>query len=173
MINKKIVLLLLCVTTFALQACSSEESLEDWVLREQSNAKGNIVPLPLLTAEIEEPRIEFALNGLDPFNYLRLKQVPNVGSVDMSRPKQYLEQFGLDQLAMVGSVIDSNVNYALIKVNEDTIYKVKIGDYIGQNYGKITRITERRVDFDETQENETGDWASKPNYLAIDDAVVK
>jgi type IV pilus assembly protein PilP len=173
MINEKIRLLLLCFTTLALQACSSEESLEEWMLREQSNAKGTIAPLPLLTAEIEEPRIAFDLNGLDPFNYLRLKQVSNAGSVDMSRPKQYLEQFGLDQLAMVGSVIDSNVNYALIKVKEGSVYKVKVGDYIGQNYGKITRITERRVDFDETQESETGDWASKPNYLAIDDALVK
>ena len=173
MINEKIGLLLLCFTTVALQACNSEESLDEWMLREQSNAKGNIAALPLLTVGIEEPRIAFDLNGLDPFSYLRLKQVPNAGSVDMGRPKQYLEQFGLDQLAMIGSVIDSNVNYALIKVKEGSVYKVKVGDYIGQNYGKINRITEQRVDFDETQENEKGDWASKPNYLAIDGAVVK
>jgi len=173
MIKEKIGLLLICVTTLVLQGCGSEESLDEWMLREQSSAKGTVEPLPLLTAEIEEPPIVFDLNGLDPFSYLRLKQVPNAGSVDMTRPKQYLEQFGLDQLTMVGSVIDNNVNYALIKVQEGSVYKVKIGDYLGQNYGKVTRITERRVDFDETQENEKGDWVSKPNYLTIDGVVVK
>lgn len=172
MMKEKIGLLLICVTTLVLQGCSFEESLDDWMLREKSNAKSNIKPLPFLTAEIEEPRIVFNLSGLDPFSYLRLKQVSSAPA-DLNRPKQYLEQFGLDQLAMAGSVMDNNVNYALIKVNEGSIYKVKVGDYLGQNYGKVTRVTERRVDFDETQEDEKGDWIAKPNYLTIDGMTAK
>ncbi len=65
-------------------------------------------------------------------------------AAEINRRKEPLEAYPIDSMAMVGSVLHNGQPYALLKV-DNLLYQVKQGDYLGQNYGKITKISETNV----------------------------
>ena len=78
----------------------------------------------------------------------------------MTRRKEPLEAFPLDAMAMVGSLNKTGTPTALLKV-DSLIYQIKIGSYLGQNYGKVIQITESSIQLREIAQDATGDWIER------------
>jgi type IV pilus assembly protein PilP len=84
----------------------------------------------------------------------------------MNRRKEPLEAYPLDSMHMVGSVAKFGRQYALMKV-DNLLYQVKVGDYIGQNYGKVTKISETEVALREIVQDAAGEWTERPTTLQL------
>ena len=69
-------------------------------------------------------------------------------------------------MAMVGSVMRNGRPYALLKV-DNLLYQVKLGDYLGQNYGQITRITETELALREIVQDAAGEWIERSSALQL------
>jgi len=85
---------------------------------------------------------------------------------EMARRKEPLEAFPLDSMIMVGSLNKSGTQTALIKV-DNLIYQVRVGNYLGQNYGKVTQITESLIQLREIAQDATGDWIERSASLDL------
>ena len=77
-----------------------------------------------------------------------------------------LEAHPLDSMTMVGSVAKQGQPYALLRVDK-LLYQVKVGDYLGQNYGKITKISETDVSFREIVQDAAGEWIERMSALQL------
>ena len=69
-------------------------------------------------------------------------------------------------MAMVGSLNKEGTPTALLRV-DNLIYQVKVGNYLGQNYGKITKITENSIQLREIAQDATGDWIERTASLDL------
>jgi type IV pilus assembly protein PilP len=87
---------------------------------------------------------------------------------EITRRKQPLEAYPVDSMSMVGSVMRGGLPYALLKV-DNLLYQVKPGDYLGQNYGKITKISETDVAFREIVQDAAGEWIERMSALQLQD----
>lgn len=102
------------------------------------------------------PFIYNAQSAIDPFDpsklavaLAKLQRVSNSGlRPDLERRREPLESYPLDALKMVGTLQRAGLNYALLQADK-TVYHVKIGNYIGQNFGMITKISETEVELKE------------------------
>lgn len=83
------------------------------------------------------------------------------------RNKEDLEKYELASLIMVGIMNKNGQNWAIIKTPDSNIFRVKKGNYIGTNNGKILRITDSSIQLKEILKNGRGGWVEKKNTLAI------
>jgi type IV pilus assembly protein PilP len=86
---------------------------------------------------------------------------------DFDRPTEPLEEYPLDSIRMVGTLEQQDNTWALILDTDDTIHRVQTGNYMGQNHGKITRITEFEVELTEIIPDGLGGWVERPAAVAI------
>ena len=84
----------------------------------------------------------------------------------MNRRKEPLEAYPLEQLKMVGTLSQAGVTYALVRA-EKTLYRVKKGNYLGQNFGLITEITDAEVKLKEIVQDTAGDWTERQSVLPL------
>lgn len=162
--------LITVVALLSLTACSGSghDDLTQFVKDSGNNLRGKVEALPEM-----RPYQPFAYNAYDlpdPFKPRRLK--PSAGGSggaqpDMNRPKEPLESFALETLKMVGVLKQKNAIYAVIKTPENTIYRVRTGNYLGQNFGKVVAITDTEVKLKETVQDSTGDWAERDSTLTL------
>jgi len=85
---------------------------------------------------------------------------------DLNRRKEPLEAFPLEQLKMVGTLSQGNDTYALVRADK-TLYRVKKGNYMGQNFGLITDVTENEIKLKEIVQDSAGDWAERQSVLPL------
>ena len=83
------------------------------------------------------------------------------------RPQEPLEEFPLDSLRMVGTLERNEDSWALIKASDDTIHRIKPGNYIGQNHGKIISVNEYAVDLTEIIPDGMGGWMERHASVAL------
>lgn len=88
---------------------------------------------------------------------------------DLTRPKEPLEAYPLESVKMVGTLTRENRNYALIKADTG-LYRVRVGNYVGQNFGVITNITEGEITLRELVQDSAGDWAERESSLLLQEA---
>ncbi|MFN2339058.1 MAG: pilus assembly protein PilP [Gammaproteobacteria bacterium] len=86
---------------------------------------------------------------------------------DLQRPREPLEEAPLDALRMVGTLEQFGESWALVRMNDGTIHRVQPGNYAGHNHGKITRITEDRVELTEIIPDGLGGWQERQASLAL------
>jgi type IV pilus assembly protein PilP len=86
---------------------------------------------------------------------------------DASRAREYLEHFPLDNFIMVGTMSKKNYNWGLIKDKAGMVHAVKIGDYIGENSGRITSVTDDKINIIETVSDGEGGWTQIPTSLGM------
>lgn len=154
----------------SLTACSGSghDDLTQFVKESGANLRGKVEALPEM-----RPYQPFAYNAFDlpdPFKPRKLKPSAGGGGgaqPDMTRPKEPLESFALETLKMVGVLKQKNAIYAVIKTPENTIYRVRTGNYLGQNFGKVVAITDTEVKLKETVQDSTGDWAERDSTLTL------
>lgn len=152
----------------ALAGCAGEYSdLKQYVKDSDKNLPRGIEPLPQV-----KPFEPFTYEGFDlpdPFKPRKLVVKQNEGGglqPDMNRRKEPLEAFPLEQLKMVGTLQQNKDIYALVRA-EKTLYRVKKGNYLGQNFGLITDITDSEVKLKEIVQDGVGDWAERASSLPL------
>lgn len=155
----------------ALVACSGGggEDLRAWMDEAGKNLKGSIPPLPQVKPY--EP-IGYDAGGLlDPFKVGKLgtdqKQGGSGGlQPDMNRPREPLEAYPLESLKYVGVMSKNRSSYAIVLV-DGALYQVRVGNYMGQNFGVITAISESEVALKELVQDSAGDWVERVSTLML------
>jgi type IV pilus assembly protein PilP len=154
-------------------ACSSENpELQDWMEQQKREVRPSVQPLAAPKKFNPVPYANAQL--IDPFSNQKLsvalkqeaKQPNSLLASEMKRRKEPLESFPLDTMSMVGSVSNKGVPIALLKV-DNLLYQVKPGDYLGQNFGRITRITETEVALREVVQDAAGEWTERIATLQL------
>lgn len=152
----------------ALSACSpAHEDLHQWMTNEQQQAKNRVIPFEAPT--VNPPRIYTppTFTGLNAFDSKRL----NVGqqganAPNMSRPKELLEGFSLENLKYVGSLRKGSSISGYVEADGHT-YTVKPGNYMGQNFGRIQSITPDKIILTEVVEDSYGNWIFRNAELPL------
>jgi len=159
-----------------LGGCAGDEGmtdLTDYVAEVKSQQKIRIEPLPeIKTAETFAFNPEGLRNPFQPAESVQETVSIKVGNgvlPDQTRPKEELESFSLDSLRMVGTVTQKDILWGLIKTGDGTIHRVKQGNHMGQNHGKIVRVVEERVELVEILQDEPGLWREQQATLALAD----
>lgn len=167
-----------CVCALAvISGCGSsgEDELRAWMVEQRANTKPSVTPLTEPKKFVPEA---YSQDGaIDPFNQVKLTQALRRDSTqtasnaaliapEMARRKEPLEAYPLDAMVMVGSLNKAGSPTALLKV-DNLIYQVKVGNYLGQNYGKIVKITESSIQLREIAQDTTGDWMERTATLDL------
>ncbi|WP_422848807.1 pilus assembly protein PilP [Acidovorax sp. M14] len=156
-------------------APSGEEELRAWMAEQRASTKPSIQPLTEPKKFVPEAYSEEGF--IEPFNQAKLTQAlrrdsnqvaANAALIapETTRRKEPLESFPLDSMAMVGSLNKAGAPTALVKA-DNLIYQVKVGNYLGQNYGKIIKITENSIQLREIAQDATGDWIERSASLDL------
>ena len=164
-------LAVLCSAT--LVACSGEqEELTQWMEQQKREAKPSVEPLSAPTKF--NPQAYTSLTSVDPFSTQKLtvalkqeaRQPNSMLAAEINRRKEPLEAYPVDSMSMVGSVVKQGRQYALLRV-DNLLYQVKVGDYLGQNYGKITKISETDISLREIVQDAAGEWIERSGSLQL------
>jgi type IV pilus assembly protein PilP len=86
---------------------------------------------------------------------------------DSKRPREFLEQFSLDTLRMVGTLKLSGKNYGLVQGKDGLVHRVLPGNYLGQNDGHITAINDSKISLVEIVPDGLGGYIERPAALAL------
>ena len=170
----------LVLGSLLLTACSADSSsdLQEWVQAQRASARPRVVPLE--EPKRFQPQEYRAAQGVDPFSQLKLTNalrrdaVTNVQSASLivpeqNRRKQELESYPLDMMTMVGSMDRQGQMTGLVRVDR-LLYQVRPGQYLGQNYGRIERVTENHIQLRELMQDPSGDWIEKTTHLELQEA---
>ena len=154
---------------------SQHEDLRAWMAQQRAQLHPHVKPI-----EPPKPYIpaSYTLTSqVDPFADTKLetgvRQEMNRLSPEvlaqMNRPKQPLEQYTLDQIQMVGSLLIKGQRYALLRAG-NLLFRAHVGEYAGQHYGRITQITEDQVVLNELVQDATGDWVQRTATLQLQES---
>jgi len=160
------------LAALVLSGCTAgRRDLEDWVAAEKAKKGAPIEPLPTVkTFETFEYK---DLDMRDPFSpsaeEARDETVGTGPRPDEGRVKEALESFPLDGLAMVGTIGIGDALEGLVKDPDGVVHRIHPGNYLGQNYGKITLIAEDRIEVVELVPNGAGGWMERQASIALGD----
>lgn len=151
---------------------ADQQELSEWMEQQRREVKPSVQPLS--PPKKFDPQPYVALSGVEPFSQQKLtvalkqeaRQPNSLLAAEINRRKEPLEAYPLDSMRMVGSVTKGGRPYALLRV-DNLLYQVKAGDYLGQNYGKITRITETDVALREIVQDAAGEWIERSSALQL------
>lgn len=85
---------------------------------------------------------------------------------DEARVRQFLEGFNIETFEMVGTLANEGATFALVR-GAGGVHRVKVGDYLGRNHGRITLIDEAKVDVVEIVPDGEGGWLERPRSLSL------
>lgn len=170
---KKIVVAL---ASFVLFACSSgdHEDLRKWMSEASKDIKGKIPPLP--EVKPYEPVPYDAGSLIDPFKPAKIEPERKEGGgggtrPDLNRVREPLESYPLESLKYVGVLIKNKIGYAIILV-DGSLFQVRAGNHLGQNFGVITRVSEAEISLRELVQDTAGDWVERNSTLMLQDKEV-
>ena len=156
-----------------LTACGGEEfsDLKAELKDKTKDMRGRVDALPIVKPY--EPVPYKVFEQPDPFSTAKIELVTrSAGSgggglkPDFNRPKEPLEAYPLESLKMVGALQQKKANFALVKADTG-LFRVKVGNYVGQNFGLITTITDSQVQVRELIQDAAGDWTERQSTLQL------
>lgn len=161
---------LLAIST--LSACGGKDvsDLETFIQTAKAKYTGNVESLPEIKP-YESYRYHAATR--DPFkpSVSLVKSISlasrNGVQPDAKRAKEDLEQFPTETLKMVGAMNNDGLTWGIIKAPDNAIYRVRRGNYIGQNHGKITKILENKIELTEIVADGMGGWIERPATVGL------
>ncbi len=164
-------LIYLALVSLLLAGCGGEEfqDLHDFVKNAGADMRGKIPPPPEV-----KPYVNFIYNNdtnlPDPFKprkpTVHLGQA-GLNQPDLDRPKEALEEFPLEGLKVVGYLQQNKISYAVIRAPDEKLYRVKAGNYLGLNFGKILEISDSEVKIKEVIQDTSGDWSERISTLQL------
>lgn len=161
------------VAAVLLAGCGGDtQELQAWMDQQRREVRPSTQPLA--APKKFDPAPYDAGQLVDPFSSQKLnvaikqeaKQPNSLLASELNRRREPLESFPLDGMAMVGSLVREGRQFALLKV-DNLLYQVKLGDYIGQNYGKVTKITETEIALREIVQDAAGEWTERVSSLQL------
>jgi len=160
----------IAVSTILLTGCGGGEfsDLKEFVEQSGQGLRGHVEPLPQMKAY--EPMSYNAFDLPDPFKPRKIEPERSAGSgpsPDMTRRKEPLEAYPLESLKMVGTLERGNQRWALIKTPDSNLYRVRRDNYMGQNFGMISMITESSITLKELIQDTTGSWSERTSNLQL------
>ncbi len=159
-----------------LAACgaSGEDELQAWMNEQRDQLKPHVTPVEAPKKFTPEPYEE--LNATEPFSkdklllvYKRdLTQAKNSALLapELTRRKEALEAIPLDNMAMVGFMFKDGQPVALIKI-ANQLNRVRVGNYLGQSYGRVVSISESALVLREIAQDATGEWRERTTSLQL------
>ncbi len=149
---------------------SGQSDLRQWMTEQRSQTKAGVEPISEPKKFV--PQLYTQGAAVDPFSIQRLAQsmkressrlADNAALLapELSRRKESLEAFSMDGIAMVGSLIKEGHPVALLRV-DNLLYQAREGNYLGQNYGRITKISETEMRVREIVQDASGEWVERP-----------
>jgi type IV pilus assembly protein PilP len=169
-------LLWIAAAAVGLTGCfgSEQEDLQRWMAEQRAQVKPSVPPITEPKKFTPQAYTEAA--AFDPFNMQKLTQAlrrdsaqPSTSGLiapELARRKEALESFPLDSMAMVGSLSRNGQPVALISVDK-LLYQVRVGNYLGLNYGRITRISETELGLREIVQDAAGEWIERVATLQL------
>lgn len=162
----KTVLLALCV---ALSACNGDQGddLDKFMATAANDMGKNVDPLPEV---LPYSPLQYNADGVltDPFKARKAANKAGALQPNTNRPKEALEAYPLESLKYVGSLSKNKLTFALIKTPDNTIQQVKVGNYMGPNFGLVTKIDDTGIALKEiTQDDLTGDWVERTTSINL------
>ena len=159
----------LLLATLVLAGCGGGQSdLLKYIDQVKAKPGGRIDPLPQI-----KPYEMFAYEASN----LRSPFVPDKpagrGGVagprpEATRPKEYLEQFSIDTLAMAGTISQGSNTYGLVQTQDGLLHKVRPGNYIGQYDGRVVAVTQSEIQIEELVPDGTGAFYKRSAAIALD-----
>jgi type IV pilus assembly protein PilP len=171
---KRLTALALCI---ALGACSSgeHENLRQWMEENSKDLRPNIPKLPEVKPYQPVPYDTQGL--LDPFKSNKIEpesKYKQAGKGSMFQPdfdaremrNSILEKYPLESLKMIGYLNVNKRPLAVVQV-DDKVKQVKVGEYIGLDFGMVTQITDSEVKLRELIQDSAGDWSERESSLFL------
>lgn len=160
-----------------LTACgvSPEDELRQWMAVQKSETHPRIKPIA--EPKLFKPELYVLVSDVEPFSNVKLTQSLKKDSTqaalngaliapELARRKETLEEFPMDAMAMVGSMVKAGQPVALVTVGK-LLYQVRVGDHLGQNFGRITKISETEVSLREVVQDAAGEWIERTASLQL------
>ena len=161
------------LTCLGVLGCSGEEhsDLRQFVKDSDKLPHGRIPPLP--EVKPYEPFTYSAFDLLDPFKPRKIEPPKGAGggslAPDLNRRREPLEAYPLESLRMVGTLAQNKQMFALVRAPDNTLFRVRPGNYVGQNFGRIIGIAESSVKLKEIVQDSGGNWEEKDQALLLQD----
>jgi type IV pilus assembly protein PilP len=148
-----------------LAGCSgSDSNLQQFIQQVKQQPGGRVEPLPEVkpyeTFVYDDQSLRSPFVPSQPAGYNSVRP-------DAKRPRQYLEQFSLDTLRMVGTLRIAGAMYGLVQTKDGIVHRVTVGNYMGQNDGRITKITPSSIDLTEIVPDGLGGYMKRPAALGL------
>jgi type IV pilus assembly protein PilP len=161
-----------------LAGCGGEEhrDLKEELANLTKDMRGRVDPLPQVKPY--EPVPYTAEGQVDPFRPERIEVAAAGRAASASttlieeqkkRPPEPLEAFPLESIQMLGTITQKKETFALVKAGPN-LYRVKKGNYMGQNFGVITEIDEAQISLKELVQDSSGDWVERMSTLQLVEA---
>lgn len=160
-----------------LSACtgSSEDELRQWMTAQKNETRPQVKPIA--EPKLFKPELYSMVSEVEPFSNQKLTQALRKDSAqaalngaliapELARRKEPLEEFPLDSMALVGSLVQTGKPVALVTVGK-LLYQVKVGDHLGQSYGRVTKISETEVTLREIAQDAAGEWIERAASLQL------
>ena len=154
-----------------ISGCSKDvNDLYTFIETEKSSNVGSVKPVPQFkpyesfsysAAELRDPFVSNVEVDDD------LGMTADALHPETNRPKQPLEAFPLDTLAMVGLMEQKTNRWGLIKDPQNVVHRVQLGNYMGQNEGRIIDITETDIRLVEIVPDGIGGYIERDASIAI------
>lgn len=173
--------LILVLPVLALGACSSasDDELQQWMAQQKNQTFPKVTPI----AEPKQfkPENYDQVAEFDPFSSKKLTmalkkdglQASLNGALlapELARRKEPLEDFPLDTITLVGSMVRAGQPVALVTVGK-LLYQVRPGEHLGQNYGRVIKITETELTLREIVQDATGEWIERMASLQLQERL--
>jgi len=158
----------------ALSGCTDDSpGLQAWMDETRANTRKSIGRIP--EPRQFEPFRYAARGGDDPFAATRLQVTPNGPAArsgggmtpDPNRRREPLEAFPLDAIRLVGHIYRASTGSVALLEADKVIFQAKVGSYVGQHFGRITRISETEVGLREVVQDAAGEWVQRETSLAL------
>jgi len=166
---------LLCIIlSLSLMSCAEQNlsDLEEYIAETKAKYIGKVEALPAITPY--ESYQYGVLEKRNPFKpsvslvkSIELKRTTNGIQPSVARNKEELEKYALETLYMVGIMNNDGQQWALIKAPDNSIFRVREGNYMGENHGKIIKISESKIDLKEIVSDGLGGWIERANVVGL------
>jgi type IV pilus assembly protein PilP len=166
--------LALLLAAFGLQGCGNDmDDLDEYINQIKARPGGRIEPLPEIKpyeiftyiADAEGLRSPFVPDSPQ----VRASNDNSGTRPDADRSREFLEQFPLDTLRMVGTLQLGDTHYGLIQTSDGLIHRVVPGNYLGQNDGRIANISESEIELVEIISDGIGGYIERDAAISLSD----
>ena len=169
------VIVLGCAVIVSACSSASEDELRQWMAEQKAHIQPKITPI----AEPKQfkPESYAMVTEVEPFSNQKLTQALKKDSPqttsnaaliapELARRKEALEEYPLDAMMLVGGLVRDGKPVALVNVGK-LLYQVRTGDHLGQNYGRVLKISETEITLREIVQDAAGEWIERPASLQL------